>query len=158
FYSFFERTSPIRQFCISLVLLSLLAACSLPGATEMKKGCQPSKIQKSDNGFTEVQADMKSDGEIWALLFFETAHVNEDEKIVWRITGDVDEFQAQAQNEEGTIIQPTWLEYHGGSNWQRPGQEWGTGFTFPTAGCWRITVTRGKTTGTISLDVLSLYP
>ena len=96
---------------------------------------------------------MKSDGEIWALLFFETAHTNEDEKIVWRVTGEVDEFQAEARSEEGTIITPIWAEYHGGSNWQRPGQEWGTGFNFPTAGCWTITVVRGKTAGTISLEV-----
>lgn len=148
----------MHRFCLSLLLLSLLAACSLPGATGTKKGCHPSKTQKSDNGFIEVQGDMNSDGEIWALLFFETARVNENEKIVWRITGAVDEFQAQAQNEEGAIIQPDWLEYHGGSNWQRPGQEWGTGFTFPTAGCWTINVTRGQTTGTISLDVSNSYP
>jgi len=96
---------------------------------------------------------MKTKGELWALLFFETAHVDEDEKIVWRISGEGDQFQAQAENEEGTRIQPVWMEYHGGSNWQRPGQEWGTGFNFPSPGCWRITVNRGETTGTISLNV-----
>ncbi len=97
---------------------------------------------------------MKSDGEMWALLFFETAHTNEDEKIVWRVTGEADELHAEARSEEGTIITPIWVEYHGGSNWQRPGQEWGMGFNFPTTGCWTITVTRGATTGTISIDVL----
>ena len=71
----------MRRFCLPLLLLSLLPACSLPGAAETKEGCQPSQIQKSDTGFIEVQADMKSKGEIWALLFFETARVNEDEKI-----------------------------------------------------------------------------
>ena len=98
---------------------------------------------------------MKSEGEMWALLFFETAQANEEEKIVWRITGESDEFQAHAQNDEGTVVEPTWIEYHGGSNWQRPGQEWGTGFNFPTPGCWTITVSRGETTGEISLDVLA---
>ena len=98
---------------------------------------------------------MKSDGEVWALPFFERAYANEDEKIVWRITGEGDHFQAQAQSEDGTVIQPIWIEYHGGSNWQRPGQEWGTGFNFPTPGCWTITVSRGETRAEISLDVLA---
>ncbi|MEW6404957.1 MAG: hypothetical protein AB1649_24440 [Chloroflexota bacterium] len=29
-----------------------------------------------------------------------------------------------------------------GSDWKRPGQEWGTEFIFPQAGCWRIFVSR----------------
>jgi hypothetical protein len=141
----------MRRFLLVLTAI-LITTCSFPGA---ERGCQPSKIQKSENDFLEIQGDMKSKGEVWALLFFETAHVNEDEKIVWRITGEEDQFQAQAASEDGTIIEPVWMEYHGGSNWHRPGQEWGTGFNFPTAGCWTITVTRGKTSGTVSLDVLA---
>ncbi len=97
---------------------------------------------------------MKSDGELWALLFFGQAVVNEEEKIVWRITGD-GEFTIQAQNEEGTVIAPVWgPEYHDSSSWTRPGEEWGTGFTFPKAGCWVITVMRGSTIGEIRLDVV----
>jgi len=47
--------------------------------------------------------------------FFEAAHTNEDEKIVWRITGTGEEFHVQAQNEDGTIILPIWgPEYQGG--------------------------------------------
>jgi hypothetical protein len=143
----------MRQFFLLMTILVLLAACS--SATETPAGCRPSKIQTSPNGFSEVQGEMDSEGEIWALLFFETAHANEDAKIVWRITGEGDEFYAQAQSEAGTVLQPIWKEYHGGSNWERPGQEWGTGFNFPEPGCWTITVRRGEMTGTISLDVLA---
>ncbi len=96
---------------------------------------------------------MQSDGELWALLFFLTAHANEEAKIVWRITGEGGVFEAQAQSESGTITQPVWEQYHESSNWERPGQEWGTGFNFPEPGCWTITVTYGETMGTISLDV-----
>lgn len=145
------------QLSVITVILILFTACTINPSEEISSetetGCQPSKIQKSQNDFLEIQGNMKSEGEIWALLFFETAHANEDAKIVWRITGESDEFQAQAQNEEGTVIEPIWVEYHGGSNWQRPGQEWGTAFNFPTSGCWTITVIRGETTGEISLDV-----
>jgi hypothetical protein len=41
------------------------------------------------------------------------------------------------------------LEKHGGSNWARPGTEWGTAFKFPTAGCWDLHVTGGKTVGDV---------
>lgn len=143
----------MRRLSVLIAFVWLLTACG--SAAETPMGCQPSKIQKSQNEFLEIQADMKSDGEAWALLFFETARAKEDEKIVWRITGEGDTFDAQAQSEDGRTIQPIWKEYHGGSNWHRPGQEWGTGFNFPTPGCWTITVTRGETTGTISLEVLN---
>ena len=129
----------------------MLTACTLNSSGET--GCQPSVIQKSKDDLLEIRGDMQSEGEIWALPFFETARVDTDEKIVWRITGEGDEFQAQAQSADGTVIQPIWVEYHGGSNWQRPGQEWGTGFNFPTPGCWTITVSRGETKGGISLEV-----
>lgn len=145
----------MRYPCLFILLSILITACTFsPTVAETQAACQSSKIQKSQEGFLEIQADMKSDGEAWALLFFETARTGEDEKIVWRITGESDEFQAQAQSEDGTIVEPIWMEYHGGSNWQRPGQEWGTGFNFPTAGCWTITVSRDETIGMISLDVL----
>jgi hypothetical protein len=99
---------------------------------------------------------MKSDGEMWALLFFDEAHAKEDEKIVWRITGAGEDFTARAQNEHGTIISPIWgPDYHESSTWERPDEEWGTGFNFPEPGCWRLIVTHGTTTGEIRLDVLA---
>ena len=101
---------------------------------------------------------MKSDGELWALLFFDRAASNTDLKFAWRITasGAGIYFHAQAQNENGKIILPIWgPEYHGGSSWQRPGIEWGTGFNFPEPGCWTVTITSGGTTGEIYLDVMA---
>jgi hypothetical protein len=98
---------------------------------------------------------MKSAGELWALLFFDKAQVNQEEKIVWRITGTGKQFDIYAQHTDGTIIHPIWTTYHGGSNWDRPGDEWGTGFNFPEPGCWTLTVTRGATTGDIRLAVLA---
>ena len=121
--------------------------------------CQPSLAQPSKNGFPEIQATMKSAGEIWALLFFDQAQANKDEKIVWRITGTGKKFDIYAQHEAGTIIHPIWgPEFHGSSNWERPGDEWGTGFNFPEPGCWTVTVTLGETIGEIRLDVLAPDP
>lgn len=129
---------------------------SAPTATEPV--CQPSPIQTSTITFPEIQATMHSEGEIWALLFFEKAQANRDLKIVWRVTvtGPGTEIHVQAQNEEGTIIQPIWgPEFHPESNWERPGTEWGTGFNFPEPGCWTVTMKVGATEGEISLDVLN---
>jgi hypothetical protein len=102
---------------------------------------------------------MKSEGELWALLFFDTAYAQQEAKIVWRITGTGKQFDVIARHEDGTIIHPIWgPEYHGGSNWERPGDEWGTGFNFSKPGCWTLIVTRGATAGEIRLEVLALSP
>jgi hypothetical protein len=98
---------------------------------------------------------MHSPGELWALLFFDKAQTNKDEKIVWRIKGTGQRFDIFAQHEDGTIVHPIWgPEYHDSSTWNRPGDEWGTGFNFPKPGCWTLTVTLGATTGDIRLRVL----
>jgi hypothetical protein len=125
-------------------------------ATATAVKCQPSQIQTTETGFSEIQADMNSDGEVWALLFFGAAHANQEAKIVWRITGDETPVAIEARHEDGSVISPIWgPEYHDSSNWERPGDEWGTGFNFPKAGCWTLTVTRGATSGDIRLEVVS---
>lgn len=158
----------MRRRLIIITIPILFAACAPPAdvpvsvpATQTPTNspataivCQPSQVQESQIGFGEIQGDMQSEGELWALLFFKNAWVNGDLKIIWRITGEGGTFEAQARNETGTIIQPVWQEYHEGSNWERPGEEWGTGFNFPEPGCWIITVTYGETSGTIALRVL----
>jgi hypothetical protein len=157
--------TPMRQPLVFIAISIVLAACAptpnrvgvTPAqstAIATQPACQPSQALPSKNDFPEIQGTMKSDGEMWALLFFDKAHAKKDEKIVWRITGTGKQFDAQAQHEDGTIIRPIWgPDYHGGSNWERPGDEWGTGFNFPESGCWTLTVTRGATTGEIRLDV-----
>ena len=153
----------MRQLSVFIFISILLAACAPtinrvgPSSTTTQPACQPSQILKSSNSFPEIQGTMKSAGELWALLFFDTAHVNEELKFVWRITftGTDQGFHAEARNENRTTILPVWgPDFHTSSSWQRPGKEWGTGFNFPTPGCWTITVTSGATKGEIYLDVL----
>ncbi len=99
---------------------------------------------------------MHADGELWALLFFGRAYIEEELKIVWRMTGADEQFIVEGRHEDGTAVAPIWgPEQHGGSNWERPGDEWGTGFNFPKPGCWTLTATSGATAGEIYLDVLS---
>lgn len=148
---------------IGILSIGSMAGCTLltptptsePLATLRLVTCQPSQIQTSKIKFPEIKGKMITDGEMWALLFFDQAHTNEDLKIVWRITGTGKQFVVQGRYEDGTVISPIWgPDDHGSSNWDRPGYEWGTGFNFPKPGCWTLTATRGTTIGEIRLDVL----
>ena len=154
----------LKRYWFILISFLLVACNPTPNtppqatSTAAQLACQPSQILKTNNSFPEIQGTMKSDGELWALLFFDKATSNTDLKFVWRITatGGAIRFQAQAKNENGTIILPAWgPDYHESSTWQRPGIEWGTGFNFPEPGCWTITVSLGATKGEIYLDVVS---
>ena len=103
-----------------------------------------------------------SEGEIWALIFQPDADIEVDSpvKIVWKMTGGSGDLRLSAEHADGTRVQPTWgPTAHGPSSWQRPGQEWGSEFVFPKAGCWRITAARflndpGKAvTGEVDVEV-----
>jgi hypothetical protein len=84
---------------------------------------------------------------LWALSFagYPVPPRRED-KIVWRMTvtrpGPV---TFSATGPDGRRIGPAWgPELHGGSNWNRPGTEWGTAFRFPSPGCWTVHVKHGS--------------
>lgn len=106
---------------------------------------------------------LPADGfEVWALLFA-TYHMTigepvsipqgEEFKIVWRATGEGD-VSMQALGPDGSIVPPIWgPEGHIGSNWDRPGDEWGTGWVFPEPGCWSIEVRRGDTVAYMDVDI-----
>ena len=106
-----------RQALLFIAISIVVAACTptpdrravtpvqpTPPATQ--PACQPSLAQPSKLGFPEIQGTMKSAGELWALLFFDKAQANTEEKIVWRITGTGRQFDVIAQHEDGTIIHP----------------------------------------------------
>ncbi|MGW0804879.1 hypothetical protein [Nonomuraea sp. NPDC002799] len=74
-------------------------------------------------------------------------------KIVWRMTGE-GPLRVTGTLPDGTSAKLVWgPEEHGGSNWERPGQEWGTGFVFPKRGCWKIELTRTRGSGHVWLLV-----
>ena len=96
-------------------------------------------------------------GTVWA--WFMAAYPPQagiEDKTVWRLDGP---------NAYGsptfTLVGPagqlgrlTWgPEEHLGSNWNRPGHEFGTGLLFPTAGCWDVQVTLGQLTGDVFVVV-----
>lgn len=147
----------LYQTLIAILIFAMLTGCAAPQppATATAVGCRPSQVQASESGFAEIQGEMHADGELWALLFFDKAHAAEELKIVWKMTGSGEKFTVEAKHEDGTVISPIWgPEQHSGSNWHRPGPEWGTGFNFPKPGCWTLTASYGTTIGEIRLDIL----
>lgn len=105
-------------------------------------------------GFLEVHG-ISQDAELWGLLFAEVPFERGQEvKIVWRMTG-AGPFKASASLPSGERAEPVWLEDHGGSNWQRPGYEWGTGWVFPKAGCWKVELSRTRGSGHVWLRVVN---
>jgi hypothetical protein len=90
---------------------------------------------------------------VWALIeggmpVLAMRHV----KIIWRVTGE-GPLVLVAVNRAGGALTANEVAAHGGSNWRRPGDEWGTEWTFPTTGCWNVHVERGELSGDIWLHV-----
>jgi hypothetical protein len=115
-------------------------------------GCKPaSPMQPSGVGGPEFEGT-SADASLWTLLFNPLA-TGQDIKMVWRMTGSGD-LHVVALGPQGQQVQPDWgPEAHSGSNWQRPGAEWGTGFTFPAAGCWDMRATRENASGDVWLVI-----
>jgi hypothetical protein len=91
---------------------------------------------------------------LWALLFYHPPAVAGTQlKIVVRMTGS-GPFHIKALGPDGQTVKHTWIEAHSGSNWTRPGDEWGTGWKLPTAGCWHLHAMRPHASGNIWLEVV----
>jgi hypothetical protein len=75
-------------------------------------------------------------------------------KIVWRMTG-AGAFEMVARGPAGVRVVPVWgPEAHAESNFQQPGDEWGTGWVFPAAGCWTLHATRaGGQSGDLAVRI-----
>lgn len=118
--------------------------------------CPVTPQAPSTLGMPEMHADIVGNGDVWALLLSsQRISVNSATLIVWRATGS-GAFQVVASGPDDTRLLPVnGPDLHpGGSNWQRPGDEWQTNFIFPTPGCWQLQVTRG--TGLIASVWLSV--
>ena len=144
-----------------LALVAALAGCdagSPPPAAPAPSAttAAPSPVQKCpDEPQDAAEAHGGGPGtDLWALFFFTERPLrrNVEIKVVWRMTGEGD-LAMTATGPGGARIEPVWgPEGHTGSSWHKPGDEWGTGWKFPTAGCWTVTATR-STRGTATLTL-----
>jgi hypothetical protein len=74
-------------------------------------------------------------------------------KIVWKATGR-GRFRLLAIGPGGVRVRPLWgPQKHSSSTWNRPGDEWGSGFVLRKKGCWRLHATRGTSRGDVWLVV-----
>jgi hypothetical protein len=105
------------------------AGFGAPGAS----GCAPPSPSIGNEMFGTAAG-----AQFWALTFGALdGVVGKQTKIVFRMA----RFPPRvfyAVSPDGRHVGPDWREPHTGSNWQRPGFEWGAGFTFDVPGCWRI--------------------
>jgi hypothetical protein len=121
-----------------------------PGAP----GCSPPSPANA------ITREARGSGTLWALIEGGTfgasraavldAVIGKATKIVWRMGGQGD-LRLSAISPEGATVAPSELKVHDGSNWKRPGDEWGSTFTFSQAGCWRLHAERASGVGDLWL-------
>lgn len=88
---------------------------------------------------------------LWALVFGAMPlKAATNTKIVWRMSGH-GAFQIAAKTTDGTGASMSFgPEPHQSSTWNVPNtDEWGTGFIFPKAGCWRVHAYRDDLAGDV---------
>ena len=92
--------------------------------------------------------------EAWALLYEPSPwKPGQEVKVVWRVTGAGD-FRVVAVGPESQEVPPvSGPTEHFGSNWDRPGDEWGTFFRLDEPGRWQLRIQRGSSTATLPVEV-----
>lgn len=153
--------------CAAVLLLFIIAGCtSDPAADTATDGSSasasdppdPRDCRQDGRGGSSPGEDIEgqaTNATLWALPFERMPFpAGETVKIVWRMTGS-GPLRLDAAGPAGT--DPDALQWgpepHPGSNWHRPGDEWGTGLRFAEPGCWRVTVRRGEGIGAVWFTV-----
>lgn len=111
----------------------------------------PSPLDNSNIELPEAQGTTPV---LWSLFLDGIPTARTDNKVVWRIDATLQgPPQVVALGPYGQHLLPLPLNEHDGSNWNRPGSEWGTLFNFPVAGCWDLRVTAGTVVGDVWIVV-----
>jgi hypothetical protein len=147
---------------MALAFSVVLSSCTFGGGSVTNAVCEPDTTEEEPILGPEAQASSDHGIEVWALFFAsypipegEPIRIPQDSeiKIVWRVTGS-GELAIEAAGPDGLAIAPDWgPDLHSGSNWERPGDEWGTGWTFPEPGCWTLLLQRGEAQALLSVDI-----
>lgn len=135
-------------------------ACSSSDGTAARKPASASPCVDASRFGTSGSANeihaRSTDGEVWGLALGPgpvPPHAGETLKIVWRVTGSGPleiRFTDPVGRRHPLTFGP---EAHSSSDYQRPGDEYGSGFRFTSAGCWHIQLHRARTTGDVWIDV-----
>lgn len=83
---------------------------------------------------------------LWALVESWPVPPRQSVKIIWRMTGK-GALRLEAFDSDGNRVRPQEgpSQHFAGSNWNRPGDEWGSSWVFPHPGCWTIAASRSQT-------------
>jgi hypothetical protein len=95
--------------------------------------------------------------QMWGLIMAEgpdnPLRVNEQVKIVWRITGTGDLHLASIDPDGRPQLLQWGPDEHLSSTYTRPGDEWGAGYLFTQPGCWTLRATRGTASASVWLEI-----
>jgi hypothetical protein len=149
-----DRSAATTTVEVSASVTATTAAPAVSTATSADSGeCDQTPILTSE--LPEVQG-IGRDATIYGLVFLThpgQVRAGEELKIVWRMTGQGDLSVSYFAPDGRPGVLTFGPEAHGGSTYQRPGDEWGTGFSFDAAGCWRIHLERSVGSGDVWLAV-----
>ena len=156
----------MRSLLIVAAVAFSLTGCSVRTTSEAPSTPTPSTVRlpimgpwsepacpASSATAREVQGTASSGTQIWGLILGPfPLRAGTRTKVIIRITGTGDAV-IYADGPSGAQIRSDGQQAHAGSSWDRPGDEWATGFTFPSAGCWNMRVVRSTGRGSIPLTV-----
>lgn len=120
-----------------------------------QEGCRPPSplvVEESLATSDEIKA--------WALLTVAKVpkpvselSAGDEAKIIWRSDGSGD-FDVAAVSPSGNVIRSEIpVISHLSSNWERPGSEWESWFSFSEPGCWELRVQHGEASARLWLSV-----
>jgi hypothetical protein len=156
-----------RGFFVVIATLACigLAACSTaaPTATHVPAtptpyplgaaGCHPAS---PSGDFPAEIYGTAVNGTVWAWFMWSyPPRAGMEDKTVWRLDGANTQGTPSFSllGPDGQVGRLTGLQEHGGSTWNRPGVEYGSGLLFPAAGCWDVRVTMGQLHGDVYVVV-----
>ena len=154
----------VRTPAVLLLLATCATACT--GEDSSGAGSAPAvgtKVSEGSGGcdMPELSADAVIEapargGQVAGLVFGDLpARAGEELKIVWRVTGR-GELEVASRRPDGSradlVFGP---RRHESSSFDRPGDEWGTGFAFDVPGCWRIELRRADVRAEVPVQVVA---
>jgi hypothetical protein len=132
---------------VAVLSTSALVACNgTDPSTPAKAPAAAQATERPSGGPGAAEVRASSDAmETWALMYRPSPwRTGEQVKVVWKSTG-TGEVRIFAVSPGGREVLPvTGPTPHSGSNWDRPGDEWGTFFELDEPGAWTSRLERGQ--------------